>query len=192
MTTFGIGEMTERLSLQRSDPVPTALSSVTRSGTTATATTAAAHGYASGDLVTIAGATPVGYNGKVQIVVTGPTTFTFSVEGSLATPAIGTITAVYASDPQRGRRITWTTLDTVWAERVPLRASESLQLAALQPLEVSRFRIHARADVTPGMRALWTPNWPPGSATRTLDIASVQPGREPEWQYLECTEAPAV
>ena len=73
------------------------LTSLTRAGTTATATTATPHGFATGDSVTIAGATPTGYNGAKTITVTSATTFTYTVVNTLTTPATGTITASRAS-----------------------------------------------------------------------------------------------
>jgi DNA/RNA endonuclease YhcR with UshA esterase domain len=64
---------------------------ITRVGATATATTAIAHGYKTGDVVYISGATAPEYNGAFTITVTGTTTFTFTVSGTPATPATGTI-----------------------------------------------------------------------------------------------------
>jgi uncharacterized phage protein gp47/JayE len=67
------------------------ITSLTRSGTTATATTASDHGLASGNQPTISGAVETEYNGTVTITVTGLDTFTYEVLGSPATPATGTI-----------------------------------------------------------------------------------------------------
>lgn len=69
-----------------------AVTSITRSGSTATVTTAGVHGYASGDLVHIAGANEAGYNGEYEITVTSTTTFVYLVFSSPASPATGTIT----------------------------------------------------------------------------------------------------
>ncbi len=58
------------------------ISSITRGGTgnlTATLTTASAHGLATGNRVTISGATPSGFNGTYVITVTGSTTFTYTM-----------------------------------------------------------------------------------------------------------------
>lgn len=55
------------------------ISSLTRSGTTATATTAAAHGLTTATAYTIAGANQSAYNGSKTITVTGTTTFTYTV-----------------------------------------------------------------------------------------------------------------
>lgn len=69
-----------------------AVTSITRTGTTATVTTAAAHGFTSGNQVAIEHAAQSQYNGDFLITVTGATTFTYPVVGSPATPATGTIT----------------------------------------------------------------------------------------------------
>lgn len=69
-----------------------ALSSLTQSAGTATATTSSAHGLRDGMLVRIAGANQAGYNGDQYITVTGATTFTFSVDSGTVSPATGTVT----------------------------------------------------------------------------------------------------
>ena len=53
------------------------ISSITRVGTTATLTTALAHGLATGARVSISGTTPADYSGIYVITVTGTTTFTY-------------------------------------------------------------------------------------------------------------------
>lgn len=63
------------------------ISGITQSSGTATVTTASAHGYATNDWVFIQGVTPLGYHGIVQVTVTGATTFTYTVDSGLATPA---------------------------------------------------------------------------------------------------------
>lgn len=185
--------MRERLTIQTSTPAVLSVASLTRSSTTATATVSAPHGYASDDYVTVLGATPAGYDGTVKITVTGATTFTYAVNGTLTTPATGTITAVYVSDAQGGRRTVWRTLDTIWAEEVPLRAFERLQIQAIQSDVTRRFRARARVDLTPTMRALWPPSWPPGAPTHTLEINGIigdEDGRV--YMFLECSESPRV
>jgi hypothetical protein len=69
-----------------------AVSGITRSSTTATAT-ATAHGFTTGDQVNIRGADQDDYNGDFLITVVDPDTFTYTVSGSPATPATGTIVA---------------------------------------------------------------------------------------------------
>jgi hypothetical protein len=70
-----------------------AVASLTRASTTATVTTSAPHGFLTGDSITIIGAIPAGYNGTYTIVSTGASTFTFTTDSALSTPATGTITS---------------------------------------------------------------------------------------------------
>jgi hypothetical protein len=67
------------------------VSSITRSGSTASVTTAVNHGRSNGDWVFIQGANQAEYNGLFQITVTGAATFDYTVTGTPATPATGTI-----------------------------------------------------------------------------------------------------
>ena len=77
-----------------------AITSITRSGTTATVTTTSNHGLANNVTPTIAGANETQYNvSNAVITVTGLNTFTYEVTGSPATPATGTITASHTSIP---------------------------------------------------------------------------------------------
>lgn len=69
------------------------VTSITRSGTTATVTVSSGHGFEDDQVVLIEGAAQAEYNGEKRITVTGANTFTFEVTGSPATPATGTITA---------------------------------------------------------------------------------------------------
>ena len=71
------------------------ISTITRAGSTATVTTASNHNLGSGMSLVIAGANETEYNGTFEIVVTGLDTFTYTVSGTPATPATGTITASY-------------------------------------------------------------------------------------------------
>jgi len=59
---------------------PQTISTITRSGTTGTLTTAAPHLLTSGNLVTLAGVTPSGFNGTYTVTVTGASTFTFTMQ----------------------------------------------------------------------------------------------------------------
>jgi hypothetical protein len=68
------------------------INSATNNGATATVTTAAAHGLATGNFVIISGATPAAYNGSFAVTVTSATTFTIALRsdpGGSAT-AVGT------------------------------------------------------------------------------------------------------
>lgn len=77
-----------------------AVSSITRAGSVATVTTAVAHGYVSNARVTIAGATETDYNGTFTVTVVTTTIFTYTVSGTPASPATGTITATLDSWPE--------------------------------------------------------------------------------------------
>lgn len=68
------------------------LSSLTRSGTTATAITPTPHRLATGMTVTISGAAQAQYNISAAVTVIGANTFTYQVAGAPATPATGSIT----------------------------------------------------------------------------------------------------
>lgn len=80
-----------------------ASTSITESGTTVTYTTATAHGFYTGQLVTITGATPAQYNGTYTITsVPTSTTFTYTI----STTGVGAATvqgsAVTSADPEIG------------------------------------------------------------------------------------------
>lgn len=65
---------------------------ITRTGGTATVTTSAAHGLIVGQEVVVYGATQTGYNGRAAVLTTPTaTTFTYTVSGTPATPATGSI-----------------------------------------------------------------------------------------------------
>ncbi|GJQ44861.1 MAG: hypothetical protein JETCAE04_06150 [Candidatus Jettenia caeni] len=72
------------------DGTTKSVTSITRTSTTATATVSS-HGYTTGDVVTIAGATQSQYNGTFTITVIDTNSFTYTVTGSPTTPATGTI-----------------------------------------------------------------------------------------------------
>ena len=68
------------------------VTSLTRSGSTATAT-AAGHGYRVGETVVLRGAAQSAYNGSFTVTAATATTFSFAVSGSPATPATGAVAA---------------------------------------------------------------------------------------------------
>jgi hypothetical protein len=94
---------------QQYNQAPKSVSSITRSGSTATVTTVEDHGFntfgpIAVDWINIEGADQTDYNGvpgtpfksshgAYKITVTGAKTFTYTVSGSPTTPATGTITA---------------------------------------------------------------------------------------------------
>lgn len=71
------------------------VSTITRVSTIATVTTTVDHSIGNGQLVTIQGAVETEYNGTFQATVTGSDTVTYEVTGAPATPATGTIEALY-------------------------------------------------------------------------------------------------
>lgn len=82
-----------------------AVSSITRSGSTATVTTSGSHGLGSGQAY-VTGADQSEYNGLHTITVTGSTTFTYTVSGSPASPATGTITCGSTKITRSGTTVT--------------------------------------------------------------------------------------
>lgn len=77
--------------MARSVVPPFVISSISLSGTIATATAILGHGLKSGDTVTISGATPGGYNGTFSVNVLSATQFTYTVASGLAA-ATGSVT----------------------------------------------------------------------------------------------------
>jgi hypothetical protein len=73
--TFGI-----RVRLVLYGTLTASITSLTRSGKTATVTTSSPHGLTTGQFVTVAGASPTAYNGAFQVTVTGASTFTYQLE----------------------------------------------------------------------------------------------------------------
>jgi len=181
---IGAGDLTERLTIQTTTPVAVAVTSITRITTTATVTTAAAHGFSDGDFVTHAGATPAAYNGEVAIDVTGPTTYTFQVAGNPATPPTGTITATFTSDNTGGTGSGWYTLATVWGSMRPLSARELLAAQAVNSTQTYEGTIYYRVpqDITPKMRVSWTPYG--YAAAKVLEIHGVGPHTDEPRRFL--------
>lgn len=74
-------------------PSAISVSTLTSSGTTATCTTATAHGLSNNEFVVIAGAVETAYNGTFKVTVTSTTQFTYTLASTTTSPATGTITA---------------------------------------------------------------------------------------------------
>jgi hypothetical protein len=71
-------------------PYQAGVSTLTQASGTATLTASGNHGLATNDYVVVRGASIQGYNKTAQITVTGATTFTYSVDSGLGSPAGGT------------------------------------------------------------------------------------------------------
>jgi hypothetical protein len=67
------------------------ITSLTRSGSTATAICDQPHRLTTGMAAVVSGAVQSAYNGRQVVTVTGPSSFTFTVAGNPVTPATGTI-----------------------------------------------------------------------------------------------------
>ncbi len=80
-------------------PFEAGVSTLTQASGTATLTASANHGLDTGDGVVIRDAQPDGYNKVATITVTGSTTFTYSVDSGLSSPATGTPIFSYAPIP---------------------------------------------------------------------------------------------
>ena len=76
------------------------VTSITRSGSTATVTTANNHNLAAGTTVTIAGASQAEYNITATISNVTANTFDYEVTGTPATPATGTVTYSFTNVQQ--------------------------------------------------------------------------------------------
>jgi SPP1 family predicted phage head-tail adaptor len=179
--TLALGLMDQWLTIEQSLAAPKTVSSLTRSGSTATAVVTG-HGYLTDEEIDIAGATQSEYNGRFYITVVDANTFTYPVTGTPVTPATGTITATYISDGAGGRREAWTTLVQVKAEISPLSGRERIQAAAIASNVAYRARIWYRSDVTAKQRGRW--------GSKVLQFESVIPidGR-PEFLLIDCAEA---
>jgi head-tail adaptor len=176
----GVGTMSEQLRMQQNVP-PVAAVVVTRIGTVATGTTTVPHQLLSTDNVTLA-VDVAGYNGRRKVTVLSPTVFTFPISGDPATPARGTVT--YLSDAQGGRRSFWADLVAIWAELIPLSASERLEREAIKSTVRYRFRVFERPDIRAAMRAKWTPSW--GGEERALEVIGPPlPANNVRFMYLD-------
>lgn len=80
------------------------ITSITRSGATATATKTA-HGFLDQESIVMAGANQSEYNGTFTITVVDANTFTYTVSGTPATPATGTLTAAFSQTALMNRQI---------------------------------------------------------------------------------------
>ena len=188
-TIRGAGAMRESLTLQTNVPPVLVVSSLTRTGTTATAITREAHDYQTGEYVLIAGATEPAWHVRPKVTILSAVAFTFPVALTVPTPATGAITATYAGDPQRGRREFWRDVARVRAAMDPIQTYERLERGTIRSSVDYRFRIYRREDITASMRALWTPA--AGGAERTLVLVGkpIPVGDGRRWMDLEMTTA---
>jgi len=74
-------------------PIASITTATTSTSTIVTIVTSSAHGFSSGDSITIAGISPSGFNGTFKISVTNTTTFTYTVNSSISSPTFSSATA---------------------------------------------------------------------------------------------------
>jgi hypothetical protein len=73
---------------------PVVISSITYAGSTATVTTATAHGLKTNSVVSLTGQTPAAYSGGYQVTVTGADTFTYAPSLPEGTVTLGSATVM--------------------------------------------------------------------------------------------------
>lgn len=95
-----------------------AITSITRSSTTATVTMTADHDFRTGQVLEISGCTETEYNGEFRVTVLTPRVFTYTVAGSPATPASGTPAVKVAS-------LGWTSVFTPSGNKLVLRSANT-------------------------------------------------------------------
>ena len=72
------------------------------------------------------------------------------------------------------------------ASLVPLRGDERFQAQAMGMQVDYRFVVRPRTDLTKKTRLSWTPCWPPGAATVSLEVHGVLPSASRDEMILEC------
>lgn len=199
---IGAGQLTEQIDILTSTPVAVSVTSVTRSGTTATVTTATAHGFLTGDYVLHAGAGEAEYNTEASVTVLNSTSYTFAVSGPFTagafdvltfdalafddttTAATGTLTATYVSDSQGGSGSGFYTLASgLFAHIEPMSAGEQLAAGGISAIGSFNCSLYYRADIKPQMRVSWRRYREP--AARTYEIHSVQPNKDDPRRLLD-------
>jgi hypothetical protein len=161
-----------------------AIDTLTRSGTTATLTMVSDHGstvpFSTGTSVTITNASPAGWNGTYVVTKTGATTFTFTCDGSLTTPAgrFDTSISIYAQgwdtnvladlrDPSIGTPNSNHGYKSESFEGV-VYAFDPAQL-----IDVSQGRRSKYSDgINPSLLGNWNTHWPNLPPWQGLDIGS--------------------
>ncbi len=130
-----------------------AVSSASETGTTVTITTTAPHNFSSAQTVTIAGVTPIGYNGEFTITGTTLTTFTYvdptsglgAGSGGTASVPAGIGTAVFTAGGTGGNGQASAKVDN---------ATVNVAIAVLQPPTISK--AFNPASVPPGQKSTIT------------------------------------
>jgi hypothetical protein len=148
------------------------VTSITRLGSTATATTSVPHGFTTGMTVSMAGASQSAYNGNKTITVTGPNTFTYTVSGTPSSPAGGSNKTVSVGTTDRfSFRGTGTQFTLQWGNsastiRGVLRATSNQSVSGLNYSAMSNDpRINLLQRSTGNV---WGENYDPDGPSTTL------------------------
>jgi head-tail adaptor len=193
-TILPIGRLTESVTFLSTTPPDTPVTSLTSTGTVATAVTSGPHGLHTGEYVAIRGALPAGYTTTSRpVTVTGPSAFTYAVPPGLASPATGTITVTFQSDSQGGQPDDLYTVGQAFASIEPMNAAERLVLSGGPAATVNyRAIVHYRTGLTPQMKLRWLRYQ--DAVPRPLEIFGVYPHPDPAYAHrflvLECGEGP--
>jgi len=124
------------------------ISTITYVTTTATLTTATAHGLATGNTVYITGTTPAAYSGTFVITVTGTTTFTYTMLSNPAGNASVVGSYTYGNWAQIGGGATGAGGDQVFVENgVTVTTSYTLSTSK-NAMSVGPITINSGASVT--------------------------------------------
>lgn len=94
-----------------------------------------------------------------------------------------------AEDGRGGQIVSWSTLDSVPAERITMGSAERIEAQRMGASVRHRFRIRAHASITPEMRATWRPSWPSGAGMKRLEITGVEPDNDDVgYMLLDCLQ----
>ena len=169
-----LGDLTERITFWSDDPQPLAVVLLETVSSRAYGTTATPHGLATGDYVTVSGATPAAYNvSNRQIIVSTPAQFSYPIDPATATPAGGAPTVLFLTDAQGGGSGAWRAIGSAWAAMIPLSAADQLHAEAIGSTVAYRAVTAYRADLEADMRLEWRPYR--AAEARMLEIHGVLP-----------------
>lgn len=170
------------------------ISSITRSGTTATVTTSGNHGFSSGDLVTIANATDNTYNvTDAVITVVDGTHFTYAVAEYPPTPATGSYTTAKAGATSDVSSITRSgntvTVTTAVAHGLPAVAGLSVVVSGVTPAEYNGLFAYTWIDST---QFSYTLAEQPATAAGTGTVAPISQATAYGFSDATCKTAASV
>ena len=152
---------------------PISVSSITRSGSLVTVTTASNHNLEDGQYATIAGADQTDYNIKAKVLLISDTVFAYVTTGTPATPATGTITAS-ASIPNGQVKVYFTRDDDT--NNIPTASEVNLadiSVQAIRPAHVASGDVIVRAPTPISQAFTFTALSPNTAAMQTAIRANL-------------------